>query len=252
MSAEIQSYLENLSTDDVKRPNYGFITLNAALLAKGLSLPAISVIEFGVAQGAGLVVWEEHAYVIEQFTGVKVDVIGFDNATGLPEHHTDYRDAPHVWQKGMFRMDEAALRSRLKRAELVLGDIGDTLPAFLKRTDVAPVGAISFDFDYYSSTKVSFGIFDLPQARRLPRIFCYFDDLFGNRPFQAFNEHIGQQLAIREYNDAHETCKLATMPQLMFMRKKPSIWNQKIYVHNDFMHPQYTTYIPAETYKNYL
>jgi hypothetical protein len=249
MPMDFQLYLEQLRRDASPRPHYGFIVLNAAVLAKALGKSAVTVIEFGVAQGAGLTVMENHAMIIETCTGVRIDVVGFDNGTGLPEHRLDYRDAPHVWQPGMFRMNEAELRAKLTRATLVLGDVAGTVAEFCRRSDLAPVGAISFDLDYYSSTKSAFGIFDLPAHARLPRIFCYFDDLFGNSPFQAFNEHIGQQLAIREYNAAHEGCKLTSLPQLMFMRRIPSLWNQRIVVHHDFEHSDYTTYIPQDAYK---
>lgn len=246
---DFQLYLEQLRRDASPRPHYGFIVLNAAILAKALGRSAITVIEFGVAQGAGLTVLENHAMIIEACTGVRIDVVGFDNGIGLPDRSLDYRDAPHVWQPGMFRMDEADLRARLTRATLVLGDVATTVAQFGRRSDLAPVGAISFDLDYYSSTRDALGIFDLPAHAQLPRVFCYFDDLFGNSPFQAFNEHVGQQLAIREYNAAHEDRKLTFLPQLMHMRRTPALWNQRIVVHHDFKHADYMTYIPQSEYK---
>ncbi len=54
-------------------------------------------------------------------------------------------------------MDEAKLPSTLHRSELVIGDVKETpSPAHA----VWPIGFISFDLDYYSSTRDAFRIFE--------------------------------------------------------------------------------------------
>src|SRR5580698_8172310 len=73
------------------RPHYAYGVYQAADLAKRLKLPAVSVVEFGVAGGRGLLELERLAEVIGPHFGVRISVIGFDNATGLPTP-TDYRD----------------------------------------------------------------------------------------------------------------------------------------------------------------
>jgi hypothetical protein len=45
----------------------------------------ISVFEFGVAGGNGLVALQNYAEIIEQQTGVKMRVFGFDTGHGLTE-----------------------------------------------------------------------------------------------------------------------------------------------------------------------
>ena len=78
---------------------YVHLVLEAAKAAKNLGIKRISIIEFGVAGGNGLIQFENISIQVEKYTGVSIDVIGFDTGTGLPEV-TDYRDLPYVWQQG--------------------------------------------------------------------------------------------------------------------------------------------------------
>jgi hypothetical protein len=60
--------------------------LQGVSLAKVLNLPRVSVFEFGVAGGSGLVSLERVAELVEQKTGVGIDVYGFDTGEGFPLH----------------------------------------------------------------------------------------------------------------------------------------------------------------------
>ena len=84
-----------------------------ARLAKLLGIPRISVLEFGVAGGNGLVVIEQHARWIQRELGVGLEIYGFDTGEGLPEP-VDYRDLPYGWKAGFFKMDRAVLDRRLQ------------------------------------------------------------------------------------------------------------------------------------------
>jgi hypothetical protein len=108
-----------------------------------------------------------------------VEVYGFDTGQGLPAAIPDYRDLRYVWKQGAFRMDVAALKSRLKTAQLVLGNVAETVPAFLQ-SEHAPIGFISFDLDYYSATAAAFEIFGGGDHSVLPRVICYFDDVVSD------------------------------------------------------------------------
>jgi hypothetical protein len=67
--------------------------------------------------------------------------------------HTDYRDAPFLWDAGDFEMDEEQLRARLSRADPVLGDVRETAAAYIKRLDhESPIGFVAFDLDFWWST----------------------------------------------------------------------------------------------------
>src|SRR5262245_51806359 len=66
------------------RPYYAYGVQQAAVLAQRLGVPAISVIEFGVAGGRGLLALESAARNTSSATGVEVHVYGFDRQSGLP------------------------------------------------------------------------------------------------------------------------------------------------------------------------
>jgi hypothetical protein len=52
--------------------------LQGAHLAKALGIKRVSVIEFGVAGGNGLVALDRIAEKVEQALGIDIDVYGFD------------------------------------------------------------------------------------------------------------------------------------------------------------------------------
>ncbi len=130
-----------------------------------------------------------------------------DVGTGTREA-TDYRDLPHVWAKGFHKMDVGRLRARLTTAQLILGDVARTSNAWVSREDVVPIGFIGFDFDYYTSTVHALQVFDGPHRTRLPRVFCYFDDVIW--PEHAYyNDFVGELLAINEFQ------RVASRPQAL-------------------------------------
>lgn len=245
-----EDYESRLQRDAVPRPQYGFCMYSAAILARALGYSKVSIIEFGVASGKGVLNMEYHACEIEKIYDIEFEIYGFDTSTGLPPS-SDYRDVLHTWQPGFFKMNLKELEERLTRTKLFIGDVSDTLPKFLEKK-TAPLGAASFDLDYYSSTSKALRIFDDQRLNSLPRITCYFDDIFGNNPFQALNEWVGQQLAIREFNREIKPRKITPMPQLHHMRKNPHIWNEKIYGCHFFNHEHYNTYIEHSFYKGRL
>jgi hypothetical protein len=68
----------------VPRPNYLEGILAAADQAKREGTTSIAVYEFGVAGGSGLLAMADMAEGVEQETGVKIKVFGFDAGSGLP------------------------------------------------------------------------------------------------------------------------------------------------------------------------
>jgi hypothetical protein len=227
--------------DIFSRPQYAYGVQQGARLAQKLGIPAISAIEFGVAGGRGLVALEEIAQLASEATGVRVDVYGFDLAVGLPEA-SDYRDLSYTWRKGFFEMDVAALEARLSRARLVLGDIRETLPTFVSTHDPAPIGFVSIDLDYYTSTAAALRLFELPDENLLPRILCWFDDLVGEDHVLQ-NECVGELLAIEEFNAAHACTKVLPINGLVVKRPVPASWNQSMYAMHRFDHARYDDYV---------
>jgi hypothetical protein len=179
--------------------------LAAADEAHREGVDAISVIEFGVASGEGLRLLEKHADAVERATGVRIAVFGFDTGTGLPAPIGDYRDHPDIWQPGEFQMAHSSLAEKLtNRTKLVLGNVQTTVPLFVAEGTAPPVGFISFDLDFYSSTCDALKVLSLPGKRTLNRVFLYFDDI--NNYWS--HSYAGERLAIREFNEANESIKI--------------------------------------------
>ena len=223
-----------------ERPAYAYGVYSAAKLAKELGISRISAIEFGVARGTGLVALENVCAEVSAALDMSIAVYGFDSGQGNPKP-VDYRDLPYIWDEGSYAMDERALHARLKSAKLILGDVADTVDDFVRNAP-EPVGFISFDLDYYSSTVDAFHIFEGSPSTRLPRVLCYFDDILW--PERAYyNDFTGEYLAIREFNDRHSHQKIAKIPHLHRMRRYPADWNEQLYVFHDFEHPDYCTNI---------
>ncbi len=234
---------DRVAYDAFTRPAYAYGIFRAAHQAKHLGISRIAVAEFGVAGGNGLVAMERIAAEVTQCIGVDIDVYGFDHGVGLPPP-TDYRDLPYAWQAGQFHMDERALRSKLTSATLVLGDVRQTLEPFLARTDLPPIGFVSYDLDYYSSTVAALGLFAGRPESFLPRVFAYFDDTIG--PDNELHcQFVGELLAIDEFNGLHSDRKLALIHGLRHKRILPASWNDAMYVLHVFSHPKYSSYIPT-------
>lgn len=236
------SYTQRLEIGAVERPHYGYCLYHAAELARRLGYRRMSVLEFGVAGGNGLVNLEYHAGEISKLVSIGIDIYGFDTAEGLPEP-LDYRDLPYHWSKGFYRMDLPKLKARLKKAQLVLGDIRDTSRAFFEKFKPAPIGAISYDLDFYSSTVAAFGMLEAGEQYYLPRVFCYFDDIIGTET-ELYNDYTGMRLAINEFNASHEDAKFG-LPYHLLAREDLMPWYHQIRIYHQFRHSRYNEFVSA-------
>lgn len=234
------SYISRLKIGAVDRPHYAYCMYNGALLAKKLGYSGISVLEFGVAGGRGLLDLEHHAQKISKFLSIKIDIYGFDTGEGLPEP-IDYRDLPYHWEKGFYKMDVPRLQKKLKNAKLVLGDVRKTAETFLEKYKPLPIGAVMFDLDFYSSTAAALKIFGGAEKYFLPRLCCYFDDVRGNETV-LYNDYTGARLAINEFNDAYAKMKL-TKPYHLLTQKVVDPWQHKIWVFHNFEHSKYNRFV---------
>jgi len=231
-------HLEQLMRDPLcrRRPGYIWGVLQGAALGKVLGLRRVSVIEFGVATGGGLLSLERIAKHAEELIGIEIELYGFDTGRGLPKPQ-DYRDCPNIWLDGQFPMDKEALNARLRCASLQLGEVKDTVPAFLEKPH-APVAFVSIDLDYYSSTKEALKLFEAPHDQLLPRVICYFDDLIG----LTYSEYNGERLAIREFNDEHarqKICPIYGMKHFVPFRHRKMSWPDLMYYTHLVDHPLY-------------
>ena len=75
---------QRVNWDNVQRPHYAFSILYAADQARRRGLKAVTIIEFGVASGAGLRVMHRHAAKTTAITGIDFRIVAFDTAAGLP------------------------------------------------------------------------------------------------------------------------------------------------------------------------
>jgi hypothetical protein len=240
---KIGSYNFRFNAGAVDRPHYAYLVYQAARLAAQMGHSRVSILEFGVAGGAGLLSLEHHAVHVEKLFPVKIEIYGFDTGKGLPKP-LDYRDLPYHWKPGFFEMNVPVLKSRLKRAKLVLGNVIDTVGEFFREYCPAPIGAISQDLDFYSSTVAALKLFDAPRAHFLPRLFCYFDDTIGGQT-ELYGDFTGQRLAIHEFNNGHTDVKLSP---IYYLRASPgtTLWHHKMWSLHFFDHPDYNKFVSED------
>jgi hypothetical protein len=206
------------------RPEYLWGSLHGAHVARALGIGAISLIEFGVAGGSGLVDLEQ------------VVVYGFDTGSGLPAP-ADTRDCPNLFVGGDYPMDVERLRGRLQSAHLVLGDVADTIGPFLACRP-PPVAFISFDLDLYRSTAQALRLLEDDVDVLLPRVHCYFDDITG----YTYAEFNGERLAIREFNERNHLRQISPIYSLNHYvpsRCARQLWVEKMHLAHVLDHPLY-------------
>lgn len=248
--SRIGSFEFRLAFDAFDRPWYAHGIYEAASLAQKLGLGAISVVEFGVAQGNGLFAMERLAAEIRERFNLQIEIFGFDSGVGLPTE-SDYRDLPCVWKRGLYKMDVDAVRKKLPTAHLVLGDVKETVPHFLQQSAFPPIGFIAFDLDYYTSTIAAFRIFEGPDDRYLPRVLTYFDDIMSGDQ-QYYCEDVGELLAIREFNESptrnHRIRPIHGWKRSHLLRSE---WLDAIWAYHRFDHFRYSDYIGDSRKRNF-
>jgi hypothetical protein len=207
MSRYSAFYIDFFNSNKLPRMNYASNIYYAASEAKRLNLCEISIIEFGVGTGNGLVACEFHANEIQRITGIEIKVYGFDS-TGLLAPN-DYTDIPYFFTTGNFAYDPDKIRRRLRFAQLITGDVSETLANFITDYNPPPIGCIFIDVDQYTPTKSILEWFALSDDKYfMPRVRMWFDDLKSRNhltaPCHWFSEAAGQGLAIREFNKNYE------------------------------------------------
>lgn len=231
------SYLSRLSGGAVERPWYGFCLYYAALEARLLGYSSMTAVELGVAGGSGLLCLCEHKQEIEKLLDIRIVILGFDSGAGLPESN-DSRDLLYCWPPHSFEMDRRRLEDRLDgRAELVIGDVQDTVNAWMS-SPTAPLGAVFFDLDFYTSTHHALAL--LTKAHVLPRTWCYMDDISGY-PANAYSDSIGVREAIKQFNLAKDRQIVRDHLSQAFVFKGcwPEPWQEQIYIYHRLTHPKY-------------
>lgn len=228
-------YRAKVEFDLMVRQQYAFPLLFAADEARKAGISRITVLEFGVAAGAGLMNLCELAERTERETGVAIEVIGFDTGSGMPPA-LDYRDMPEYFQEGDFPMDFEALRRALPtRAHLVIGPVETTIPDFLSTVSPkSPIGFVSVDVDYYSSAVQTLPILTGRPDQYLPIVPVYLDDV----GMDGANPWNGELLAVSEFNAAQPLRKIAPFTLLRSKRLfKNAQWIDRMYAAHIHDHP---------------
>jgi hypothetical protein len=228
------TYRAKIDFDLVIRPHHAFALLKAADYARAFGIPALTAVEFGVANGAGLLNMCKIADRITRITGMRFDIVGFDTGSGMPAS-VDYRDHPEHYRVGDYPMQspDALLRLLPPNASLRFGPLRETVPAFIRQCR-NPVGFISIDVDYYSSTVDALQILTGPPEMYLPLLPIYVDDM----NFEGHSEYAGELLAIREFNDEHALRKITKFNMLRERRIfQRAIWIEQMFTGHIFDHP---------------
>ena len=215
------------------RPHYETILLESVIEAKKLGYKEVSILEIGVAGGNGILCLENYKNKIEKLTNVKIKIFGFDFGDGLPKTNNKF-DLPFFWMAGEYKIDKKKLNNKVK-SEIFFGDIKDTFKDFIK-SNPAQISAIFCDLDYYTSTKNFLD--QIPENKKFfcPRVYCYFDDVFSNH--HHINEHNGELLAIKEFNDNNEDIKIGKSLTDASDFRFP-LGNDKLFVMHNFNHIDY-------------
>lgn len=224
-----------LEPECATRPQYVYGILQGTALARVLGIKHISVIEFGVGGGAGLLAMERIAEHVEKMVEIAIDIYGFDTGIGFPKPK-DYRDIPYKWSEGFYPCDKNELSKRLRRSHFKIGLLSETLPAFVQNR-VSPIAFVATDTCLYSSTKDALKLFDAHPDLLLPRLPCSFRSAVG----KDFSDFTGELLAISEFNAEHPMRKISPIRGLDYFiqPRYRSFWILMLHSLHIFDHPLY-------------
>lgn len=222
------SISSKIKYDLIPRQPYAFSILEAAELAIALGYKEIYIIEFGVASGAGIMNMHSICESISDSYGISFKIIGFDTGEGMPPA-LDYRDHPEKYYEGDFKpVKKEFLEKNLpSNIKIYWGDIAKTVSIFQsEKNKNIPIGFVSLDLDYYSSTKNALKIFKFEPDSYLPYVKVYLDDI-NNLDHNSF---CGELLAVSEFNIEQEFRKIERVEFLKEWRIfKNALWHKQIY-----------------------
>ena len=222
------------------KPHYESILYEACLEAKKLGINQVSVIELGVAGGAGIVSLEKYKKKIEKVLDINIKIYGFDMGSGLPKIEAD-EDLPFLWRKGLYNIDKAALEKKVN-SKIFYGDVKNTVDDFVK-INKNNICCIFFDLDLYTST-INF-LNQIPKIKKhlLPRVLCYFDDVYVFENY--INQFNGVFKAIDEFNKNFSEFKLGYSVD-HFKNFKFPLARTSIYTLHSFKNRLYKKYISTD------
>lgn len=225
-----------IAFDLLVRQHNAFAILNAAERARTCGFSSMTVVEFGVAAGAGLLNLCDLAKKVTSLTGVSIYIVGFDSGNGMPAPR-DYRDHPEYYATGDFPMtDFEGLRSRLPdNANLIIGEISQMLPIFVASlSEAAPLGYVVLDVDFYWSSVECLKIFSGATGKYLPLVLLYADDV----NYVDHNVWQGELAAIEDFNKEHDKRKIGRLNNLAQIRLfRNATWLTQMFAVHVLDHP---------------
>ena len=223
------------------RPHYESLIYETSKNAIKLGFNEISVVELGVAGGNGIKSILKYKRKIEKILDIKINIVGFDTGTGLPNSNLK-EDLPYFWKQGDYtNINLKDLEKEDSSIKIYEGNISSTIDKYILENKIK-IGLIFFDLDLYSSTKLFLDKIPALSEKKLllPRVFCYFDDLFVAD--YTLNDINGEPLAIKEFNNQFKKIKLGKTFDHITDFKFPLAKGQ-IYTLHDFDNENYNKYI---------
>jgi hypothetical protein len=210
-----------------RRVQYMYSIYEAAKRAKSIGLAGITIIEFGVASGRGIIAMIKYAEKVSKALNIEINIMGFDSGEGMPVL-VDYRDHPEYYTHGDFPMFN---RNRLidmlpENAQIVFLDL--IKDSWAKTNFKYPIGFIAVDVDYYSSTQsILKHLLEIDKEMLLPNILMYFDDVV----LDNHNIYQGELLAIHEFNEIESLRKIESHSKILRHKRmfKNETWIDNMY-----------------------
>jgi hypothetical protein len=224
--------------DAIPYTRYALGLLTAARYAREAGINGFSAVEFGVAKGNGLLALTRYAALVSQQTGLEIQVAGFDTGSGLPPPQ-GYRDVIWHYSAGEYAGDPDNLRKRLSgKAQYILGDVAATFPDWLHATNL-PLGFVSVDVDFYSSTRAILDpLASIAAEKLLPITEFYFDDILCH----GVPHCVGELAAVTEFNKLNPSRQFDKEDWIREWRPYgEKLWLQRLYALYCFDHPRMKT-----------
>ena len=234
--ALLGSYRQKIAYDLIVRCQYAFPLSAITDYALQAGIKCLTVIEFGVASGEGLMNMQKICQALSRRTGMQYKIYGFDTGKGMPKP-IDHRDHPCTYAENDYKMDYEAVHSKLApNVTLIIGDVRETVQAFEKKLNPKePIGFVSVDLDYYSSTCDALNLFSFDDPTYyLPSVYVYFDDI----ALSYHNSYQGELLAINEFNSRMHLRKIEYhrfFPNRRIF--KNALWVKQMFYFHVFDHP---------------
>ena len=114
------TYRTKILFDLIMRQHHAYGIDRACQIAKYYNHNEISILEFGVANGAGLINMQEISNKLEKIYNIKINIYGFDMGNGMPRSKDKLKDHPDIYSSGDFPMDIKKLKTKIGKNPALL------------------------------------------------------------------------------------------------------------------------------------